>query len=137
MDVTFTKPSEIIDYITEQYRLYGCESDLSLMYFSNVFVSNMSQRDILQAYREIQKCCNGDDVFELSNYCISKDKEKIVGSIKEFASDSKYDELYSGNLEVFFTTFPTETVENTCFCRLLEYEEENGIITGDHLNFIF
>ena len=45
-DVLFTKASEVVDYIQEQYRIYGCESDLSSMYFENVYVSDMSKRDI-------------------------------------------------------------------------------------------
>lgn len=135
LDVTFTKPTEIIDYIETQYDLYGCEADLSSLYFSNVYVTDMSKRDILLAYRTIQKECNGDAVFELSDYSITG--ETITGSIHKFASDPKYDELYTGNLETFLTSFKTETIENTCFCRLLEYEEENGIVTGELLDFIF
>lgn len=136
-DVLFTKASEVVDYIQEQYRIYGCESDLSSMYFENVYVSDMSKRDILKAYREIQKCTNGDDMFELSDYTISEDEETITGTRVDFASDSKYDERFSGNLEEFLNSFETETAENTCFCRLLDYEEENGIITGELLEFIF
>lgn len=135
-DVTFTKSEEIVDYIREQYKIYGCVSELSSLYFKNVFVENLSKRNILNAYCDIQKECNGDDVFELSNY--SRLDKEITGYIKEFASDSKYDELYTGNLEEFLTSFPTETEENTCFCRLLEYEEnEEGLITGELLDFVF
>ena len=137
LNITFTKASEIVDYIIDQYCLYGGESDLSSLYFSNIYISNMSQRDILRAYREILNRCNGDYIYELSDYTITKDRTKITGSIVDFAADSKYDELYSGNLETFLTSFATETAENTCFCRLLNYyDEENGVITGDLLDFV-
>ena len=100
-----TSPDEMIDKVFEEYRKY--DSELCSLHFN--FDVKMKKSDILEAYAEIQRRINGDDVVRIEN---GKEADELI------PDDPVYDEIYSGNLMEYLESFNG----NKEFVRIVENE---------------
>lgn len=116
-----TSKKDLIKYIYSDYQKYAVELN-SLHFDVNV---KMSERDILEAYAEIQHNVNGDFVCRLENPSKNCIEDNIADEfIPNTSLYSKYDEIYEGNCKDFLESFCGKEYE-TGFARLCDDEEGN------------
>lgn len=132
----------IYDKVTNDYRNESVE--LSNLFF-DFDVKDVPGKDILDTYAELQKDINGDYIVHIQDADIDEDDDNnLIGGILLNEEDSSwgdfwgdaFDEAYTGNVMKFLETYPAEDYE---IYRVmdLEVDENNNVISGNVLDFIF
>lgn len=137
----YTEENEIKDRVYNDYRQY--DTELNSLFFD--FQVKAPKKVLLQAYAEIQDTINGDYVGRLVNPQIKQiedpnhpDQPDIVihGKEADLIPEGEYEDVYSGNYKDFLESFNDRELE-TGLCRIMEVEEEEDLIGGIKLDFVF
>ena len=86
-----TSQKEMTDHVLTEYRNESVE--LNSLFFD--FEIKMKKADILEAYKELQRIINGDNVIRLVD---GKEAD-------EFIKEGSYTDLYEGNCKDFLESF--------------------------------
>lgn len=130
--------TEIIDKVVADYRKY--DTELSGEFFD--FQVRATEADILEAYAYLQEMINGDYVTRLSDIKISYDTDSDIyvatGHECELVSPEQRSAVYEGNCKAFLESFNgCDREMETGLCRFIDGDEEDGIISGNILDFVF
>lgn len=132
----YASKEDIIDYVLNEYRKY--DTELNSLFFD--FHVRLKEKILLKAYAEIQYIVNGDDVIRLENPNMSKNKDDdviITGKEVDLIPDGAYENVYDGNYKDFLENFNGKESE-TGLCRMMDSEtDEEDIVHGIKLDFIF
>lgn len=125
-DITFTDKNELINYVTQQHDMYCESADFTSLFFDNVYVKDMKESDILDAYKSIQMHVNGDYILCLENIQLVKHNEDtfIYGeekSLKDFANYPQFQNTYSGNVGDYLKKYNSSDENASPYiCRVME-----------------
>lgn len=133
--------AEIVDKVLTDYRKY--DTELSGEFFN--FQVRATEADILEAYAYLQEMINGDYVTRLSDIKISYDSDSdthvATGHECELVTPEQRVTVYEGNCKAFLESFNGHDREmETGLCRFIDGDdvnEEDGIISGNILDFVF
>lgn len=122
-DITFTDKHVLTNYVIEQYNMYCDSADFTSLFFDNVYVKDMKEADILDAYKSIQIHANGDYILCLENIQLAKHNEDtfVYGKEKEFANYPQFQKTYSGNVGAYLKRY--NSINDSAFpyiCRVME-----------------
>lgn len=111
-----TSYDALISYVVSEYQQYATE--LNALFFD--IPVKMKKSEILEAYAEIQRIINGDQVVRLEH--IETNGNTVGGEIADnLIADGTYEEIYDGNCKDFLKSFNGREQE-TGFCRYDENE---------------
>lgn len=127
---------DIENKVFEDYRNDAVE-------FSALFCDfnvKLTERELLETYFEIIHQINGDYVIRLDNFTYDKTDENITVTgheAEKLIPEGMYENIYEGNYKDFLESFNGKELA-TGFFRFMEVEEnEEGIISGEPLDFIW
>lgn len=128
--------TDIENKVFQDYRNESTE--LNALFFD--FDVKMSKRELLELYFEIVYQINGDYVIRLDDFTFDKTAEKITVTgheAKDLIPEGIYEDIYEGNYKDFLEAFNGRELV-TGFFRFMEMNEyEEGIISGEPLDFIW
>lgn len=134
--MTLQSIDEIKEYVLNEYRNESTE--LNGLFFD--FDVNMTKKDIIQAYIDIQRIINDDIVIHLNNPNITqKNEDDYIWGTETECDDDYMNENYNGNMMTFLESFNDKELE-TGWCRIMEIEnsdDDNTLIGGYKLDFVF
>lgn len=128
----YTSISEIKQRVYDNY--HAEDTELNSLFF-DFEVANIPEKELLEAYAELQMQINGDYVVRLKPLQIKNDI--VTGIEVPLIPEHTYENLYSGNLKDFLEYF-NQLEEKTGLCRVdILCEHENGQSSGELLQFIW
>ena len=131
----FKTAKELYNYVTDEYRKY--DTELNGLFFD--VPVQMPEYEILQAYRELQKDINGDDVVFLKDeteFVLHDGETRVFGTVMPIVEGCGFDDIYTGNCREFLESFNGKENEHHLY-RLDDTMKNGNNIGGEKLLFVF